>query len=161
MKLLIYPDPLLKRKPLKVNIFSKNLHKTIQKMFQMLYKFNGVGLAATQLGLPYNIAVINPSREAHKEIALINLKITRMSEETSNEEEGCLSLPGLSTRVKRSLKVTCEYFNPDGKKMTMDADGLIARIIQHEADHLNGILFIDRLPEEQQEYLLSKYKKTS
>ncbi|MEK7309620.1 MAG: peptide deformylase [Planctomycetota bacterium] len=156
MKILTYPHPSLQRKSAAIKVFNKELAKIAKDMFQFMYKLNGVGLAATQVGLPYSIAVINPSRKTSDEIVLINPRFTKTSRETVREDEGCLSVPGLSARVKRHSGVTCEYHNLKGEKVVLEARELLARILQHEIDHLNGILFIDRLADDERKILLTK-----
>lgn len=156
MKILTYPHPSLKRKSTAIKMFNKELAKIAKAMFQFMYKLNGVGLAATQVGLPYSIAVINPTRKTSDEIVLINPLFTKASRETVQEDEGCLSVPGISARVKRHTDVTCEYYNLKGEKVILEAHELMARILQHEIDHLNGILFIDRLTDDERKILLDK-----
>jgi peptide deformylase len=154
MKMLTYPNPSLNKKAAAVKVFNKELAKTAKELFQFMYKFNGVGLAATQVGLPYSIAVINPTRKSADEIVLINPRLTKTGPEIVCEEEGCLSVPGVSARVKRFTGVTCEYHNLKGEKVVLEARDLLARILQHEIDHLNGILFIDRVPAGERKSLL-------
>ncbi|MEW6026631.1 MAG: peptide deformylase [Planctomycetota bacterium] len=156
MKILTYPNPKLKRKAEAVKAFNKELAKIAKEMFQFMYKLNGVGLAATQIGLPYCLAVVNPTRQPAGEIVLINPRFTKTGPGTVNEDEGCLSVPGLSARVKRFANVTCEYQNLKGEKVVLEARELLARILQHEIDHLNGILFIDRLSEDERKLLLNR-----
>lgn len=156
MKILTYPHPSLQKKSGAIKIFNKELANIARKMFQFMYKLNGVGLAATQVGLPYSIAVINPTRQTSDEIVLINPRFIKTSRETVHEDEGCLSVPGLSARVKRHIGVTCEYHNLKGEKAVLEARELLARILQHEIDHLNGILFIDRLTDDERKALLTK-----
>lgn len=159
MKILTYPNPSLKKKAAPIKTFNKELAKIAKEMFQFMYKLNGVGLAATQVGLPYSIAVINHTRKTSDEIVLINPRFIKAGPEIVNEEEGCLSVPGLSARVKRFGSVTCEYHNLKGEKVVLEARELLARILQHEIDHLNGILFIDRLGEDERKALLNKDAK--
>jgi len=156
MKILTYPHPSLKRKSTPIKVFNKELAKIAKEMFQFMYKLNGVGLAATQIGLPYSIAVINPTRKTSDEIVLINPRFTKIGPGTVSEEEGCLSVPGISARVKRFNSVICEYHNLKGEKVVLEARELLARILQHETDHLNGVLFIDRLGEDERKLLLTK-----
>jgi len=157
MKIIVYPDPFLKKKTVSVKAFDKKLQKTVRKMFDMMYKENGVGLAANQIGVPYNIVVINPTKKKADEIIMVNPKITNAGGIVCEEEEGCLSVPGLAAKVKRFTKVSCEFHDLEGKKLKADIEGLLARVAQHEIDHLNGILFIDRLPEGEREVLIKKY----
>ncbi|MFH1231767.1 MAG: peptide deformylase [Planctomycetota bacterium] len=157
MKILTYPDQFLSRESTPVKVFNKNLRQLCQKMFELMYKQNGVGLSATQIGLPHSIVVVNPTKKTSDEIVLINPKIIKTSGKTCEEEEGCLSVPNLSAGIKRFVKITCQSFNLEGKKTISDFEGLLSRIIQHEIDHLNGILFIDRLPEDKRKLLLQNY----
>jgi len=156
MKILTYPHPSLQRKSGSIKIFNKELANIAKKMFHLMYKLNGVGLAANQVGLPYSIAVINPTRKESEEIVLVNPRLIKASRETIHEDEGCLSVPGVSAQVKRHLGVTCEYYNLKGEKAVLDARELLAKILQHEIDHLNGILFIDRLSAEERQEALRK-----
>lgn len=145
MKILTYPHPALGKKAPAIRLFNKELANITRKMFQLMYKLNGVGLAANQVGLPYSIAVINPTRKESDELVLVNPRITKTSSETIIEDEGCLSLPGISAQVRRHIGVTCEYCDLKGEKKVLAAQALLAKILQHEIDHLNGILFIDRI----------------
>lgn len=156
MKILTYPHPALQRKSVTVKVFNKELANIARKMFQLMYKLNGVGLAATQVGLPYSIAVINPTRKTSDEIVLLNPRFIKTSKETITEDEGCLSVPGVSAQVKRHISVTCEYHNLKGEKIILEARELLAKILQHEIDHLNGILFIDKLSANERKSALSE-----
>jgi peptide deformylase len=157
MKILTYPDPFLSRKSITVKSFNKNLRQLCQKMLELMYKQNGVGLAATQIGILYSIIVINPTKKTSDEIVLINPKIIKASPKVCEEEEGCLSIPNLSAKIKRLEKITCQFFNAEGRKNILDFDVFLSRIIQHEIDHLNGILFIDRLSADKRKLLLQTY----
>ena len=121
-----------------------NLTAILSSMFLVMYKHKGVGLAANQLGLKERIAVVDILDEKFPAMTLINPTIV----ESSGEEtmiEGCLSLPGFSDNVKRALKIKVKNFDFEGKESIIEAEGYLARAIQHEIDHLSGILFLDRL----------------
>jgi peptide deformylase len=106
----------------------------------------GVGLAAPQVGIAKLVAVVNPEPEEQKSLLkMANPRIIWTSKETEAIEEGCLSVPGIRGEVVRHLKIKVAYQDETGKERTLEAEGLLARIIQHELDHLNGVLFIDRL----------------
>ena len=106
----------------------------------------GVGLAAPQIGVSKQIAIMNPEPEDDaKLIKMINPRIVAVSDEKVKIEEGCLSVPGVRADVERPERVTVLYQDENGKERTLEAEGLLARIVQHELDHLNGVLFIDRL----------------
>lgn len=110
-------------------------------MFETMYDAKGVGLAAPQIGKNIRLAIIDIGDDP---IVLINPKITKMSgKETC--DEGCLSFPGLSEKVERAVKVITEYTDLDGDRYEMEAEGLLARAIQHELDHLDGVVFVDRI----------------
>jgi peptide deformylase len=123
------------------------LHKTVRQMFDLMYEAEGVGLAANQVDLPYRLFVINLKSDPEakdEEYAFINPVITDRKG-TVEAQEGCLSLPGLYGDVRRSERVTLNAYDLSGQELTLDLDGLFARAVQHEIDHLDGILFIDRL----------------
>ncbi len=118
-------------------------------MFELMYAAKGVGLAANQVDLPYRLFIINLESDPaapEGEFAFLNPVLTNRKG-NAEAEEGCLSLPGLYGDVKRSERVTLNAYNLAGEEVTMDLDGLFARAVQHEIDHLDGILFIDRLSE--------------
>jgi peptide deformylase len=170
MKLTIlkYPDPKLRRKAQDVRQINKDLKQLARKMLDLMYKENGVGLAATQVGKPLRMLVINLSKKPAGEIVLINPKINKKSGKI-HEEEGCLSVPGFSAKVSRHKRILCEALNLDGRKIEIDT-GLIpvteeqsiqdnlSRVIQHEMDHLDGVLFVDYLTEEEKKALKEKVK---
>jgi peptide deformylase len=144
MRILTYPHPALKRKAHPVKEINKRLAKFVREMFDTMYKANGVGLAGPQVNFPFAVAVINLTRKPADELVLINPKITKASG-TLFYDEGCLSLPDFTAKIKRSKKVSCEAQDLSGNKFTVQVDDLLARAIQHEIDHLNGILLLDRL----------------
>jgi peptide deformylase len=125
------------------------LKELVGQMFEIMYEFRGVGLAANQVNLPIRLFVANPSgeREEGPELVFINPVIVK-SNGSVVSEEGCLSLPGLNAPVKRSKTLQVNAFALDGTEINANIDGFLSRIIQHEIDHLDGVLFIDRLSEE-------------
>jgi len=151
-KIVTLPDPVLKRKAHTVNKFDKNLHTLIDDMVETMREAPGVGLAAPQIGLSERIIVVEyyereedeENEEAPKKVwAMINPEIVKASEETLMGVEGCLSLPGLLGEVERHAVVQVKGLNRHGKPMKVKAKGWLARIFQHEIDHLNGVLFPD------------------
>ncbi|MFH1226603.1 MAG: peptide deformylase [Planctomycetota bacterium] len=144
MRILTHPNPVLKRKAQPVKEINKRLSKLVREMFETMYKANGVGLAGPQVDFPFAVAVINLTRKPADEIVLINPRITKASGALICDE-GCLSLPQFTAKIKRSKKVVCEAHDLAGKKVTIEAEDVLARAIQHELDHLNGILLLDRL----------------
>lgn len=147
MHIIQYPHPTLRHvsKPLKR--VDQELASAVREMFELMYEAKGIGLAANQVDLPYRLFVINlasdPAAE-DQEFAFLNPVLTGRKG-NAEAEEGCLSLPGVYGDVKRSERVTLNAFNLSGQELTMELDGLFARAVQHEIDHLDGILFIDRL----------------
>lgn len=152
-KIVTLPDPVLKRKAHTVNKFDKNLQTLLDDMVETMRDAPGVGLAAPQIGLSERIIVIEYyEREEDEEVeeapkkvwALINPEITKTSEERLIGVEGCLSIPGLIGEVERHAEVHVKGLNRHGKPTKVKAKGWLARIFQHEIDHLNGILFTER-----------------
>ena len=147
------PDPVLKRKAHAVTTFDKNLKTLIEDMVETMREAPGVGLAAPQIGLSDRIIVVEyyereedeENEDAPKKVwAVINPEITKSSEETLMGVEGCLSIPGLVGEVERHAEVQVKGLNRHGKPMKIKAHGWLARIFQHEIDHLNGVLFTER-----------------
>lgn len=118
------------------------LHGTIEEMFQAMASANGVGLAAPQVGIAKRFFVIIAEDDVRR--VFINPQIIKTSEEMEDYDEGCLSIPGVTEKIRRASKITVQAANEKGRHFTLEADGLLARIIQHENDHLDGILYIDR-----------------
>lgn len=156
LKIRTYPDPALKKKAEPVRAFNKELANIARNMFRIMYNLNGVGLAANQVGLSQRLVVINPTRNEADELVLVNPRLVRTGSEVIIEDEGCLSLPGISVLVRRHKDITCEYFSLKGEKRSLEAGGLMAKILQHEIDHLNGVLCIDRISEPQRRAALRK-----
>lgn len=136
------PDPVLRQKAKRVGIIDKSLQRLINDMIETMHAAPGVGLAAPQVGVPLRIVVIGIPDE--KDIVLVNPEIVRRSGERVIDE-GCLSLPGYIGQVKRSETVTVKGLNAEGKEIRLKGHDLLAQAIEHEIDHLNGVLYIDRL----------------
>jgi peptide deformylase len=147
MEIVNYPHPALRWKSSDVSRIDDTLRETVREMFELMYAHNGIGLAANQVALPFRFFVANLTGEAaepEEEIVFINPQILKRRG-TELGEEGCLSLPGLYADVKRSAGIVVEAFDLDGQLFRAELDELGARAVQHEIDHLDGILFIDRL----------------
>jgi peptide deformylase len=132
----------LRQKSKRVPKGMQDLEKLIADMFETMEAAPGVGLAAPQIGIPIRLIVFSADE---KRMALLDPEIVRASTEMVEEEEGCLSLPNYYGPVKRHVTVTVKARTPAGKEIRLKADGLLARVLQHEIDHLNGALFIDRM----------------
>lgn len=147
MEVLVYPDPVLRRGGKVVTVFDTALRDLAAQMMEAMYEEGGVGLAAPQVGVEQKLLVLNPSgnrQERSGELTLLNPRITRKKGREFGEE-GCLSFPGLHAEVERWVDITVTYQDLDGKEQTMTASGWLARIVQHELDHLEGVVFVDRL----------------
>lgn len=159
-EIITLPDPVLRlvSTPVAVNA---PLRKLVDDMFETMYDAPGIGLAAIQIGVPQRLFVLDLARkeEVSKPIAFINPTITRVSEELSPYEEGCLSIPEYFAEVSRPAKISVNYQDLDGKAQTLEADGLLATCIQHEMDHLNGVLFIDYLSRLRRSRVITKFTK--
>jgi len=155
-----YPDPVLKEQAKPVTEIDSRVRKLIDDMAETMYDAPGIGLAANQVGKLEQIVVIDLQKPEIQQglIALINPVIIK-AEGTTKYEEGCLSVPGFYAKVKRHEKVTVRALSPEGKQITLEADGLLAIALQHEIDHLNGYLFVDRLGPVGRELFKRKWKK--
>lgn len=152
-------DPVLRRKAAPVADITDDMRRLIRDMFDTMYAEEGVGLAAPQVGVSDRIIVIDPHLEGEESFALINPEIIEASRESEKGEEGCLSIPGLRDLVERSTSVRVRGLTPDGELREVAAEGLLARILQHEVDHLDGVLFLDRLSPLKRKLLLAKWQK--
>lgn len=150
-------EEVLQEKCQKVTKFDNALKILVDAMFETMDEADGVGLAAPQVGVTQRLFVIH-IRGGEKR-AYINPQIIETSIETSTDEEGCLSVPGVWHDVQRPSRVTVQAQDVEGKVFQVKADGLLARAIQHENDHLNGVLFIDRLNDEEREKMVQAYEK--
>jgi peptide deformylase len=161
-EIVLLGDPVLRQPAAEVEVFDGALAHLVQDMFETMYHAEGVGLAAPQIGISKRILVADVrARDGNQtgQVALINPKIVSFSERTEREAEGCLSIPGVDELVERSWSVEVHAQNVDGKPVHFEVDALLARCLQHEIDHLDGILFIDRVSPLKRRMLLSKYKK--
>lgn len=155
-----YPDPILRKKAETLKEVTESDRQLIGDMIETMRAAEGVGLAANQVGVPKRIFVFNPSLDEWKSEALINPHIIkRRGRQTS--EEGCLSLPDISEKVRRPSYLLIEGLDINGKQYKFEANGLLARIIQHEIDHLNGILLISRVNPLRRIKALRQLKRTS
>src|SRR5262245_15190797 len=147
LDVVVYPDPALRRGGQTITAFDQALRDLAARMFAAMYAEGGVGLAAPQVAIEQKLLVLNPSGKADDrsgELALVNPRITQKKGREFGEE-GCLSFPGIYAEVERWRDITITYQDLDGKEQKLAAGDWLARIIQHEMDHLDGVLFIDRL----------------
>lgn len=150
-------EEVLTEKAQPVKTFDSALGILVDAMFETMEEADGVGLAAPQVGVSQRLFVIDV-RDG-KRWTFINPEIIATSEECESAEEGCLSIPGVFSEVSRAVRVTVQAQNIQGKPFTVEADGLFARAIQHELDHLNGVLFIDRLDKEEHDRAVRSFER--
>ena len=152
------PDPRLTAVSTQVEKVDAEIRKLVADMTESMYAADGIGLAAVQIGVPKRVLVIDLDlREGEKNPrAFINPKILWASDEMATFEEGCLSVPEIWDDVERPARIRCEFVDLDGKTQTLEADGLLATCLQHEMDHLEGVLFIDHLSRLKRTMLLKK-----
>ena len=160
-EILIEPDPILRKKSDPLEKVDDELRKLLDDMIETMYEAPGIGLAAVQIGILKRLIVIDTSKKDEKKnpIFLINPEITYKSTNTSLYEEGCLSLPGHFAEIERPAECHLNYIDYFGKEKKLEAKGLLATCIQHEVDHLNGILFIDYLSKLKKDMIIKKLKK--
>ena len=159
-KILTEPDPFLRQKSTDVEKVDNNIRKLMDDMLETMYDAPGIGLAAIQIGVPKRVIVIDLSRDEKKPpMYFVNPKIIVKSEINSTYEEGCLSVPGQFAEVDRPDKCHISYLDYNGQKQELKAEGLLATCIQHEMDHLEGILFIDYLSKLKKNFIVKKLSK--
>jgi peptide deformylase len=148
LQLVEYPHPALLRRTRPLVKIDDGVCEAVEQMFDIMYESGGIGLAANQVALPYRLFIINLEArpDAGEELVFINPTLSR-PRGTAVQEEGCLSLPGLRMDVRRPERVVVDAWSLEGEPIHLDLDGLLARVVQHEFDHLEGRLFTDRLPE--------------
>jgi peptide deformylase len=152
----LYGDPVLRQAAAPVREITPEIKQIVADMTETMWHQVGIGLAAPQVGLPHRILVMDDGKRGVQ--TLINPVIESRSG-TVREEEGCLSLPGIFAEVERSRTITVRATDADGKPISFEAGGLKARVVQHEMDHLDGVLFIDRLPPVTRDRIKKKIQK--
>jgi peptide deformylase len=159
LEIRIMGDPVLREEADAVDTIDDEIRQLARDMFDTMYEADGVGLAAPQVGITRRLIVVDPREEGVTPRALVNPRVKETSTETDRAEEGCLSIPGLKEVVERQAEVVVEAEDLDGVTQTIEADGLLARVLLHEIDHLNGILFVDRVSPLKRRMLMKKWKK--
>ena len=159
--ILTAPDPRLQAVSTDIETVDADIRKLVDDMADSMYAADGIGLAAVQIGVPKRVIVIDLDQKEGKKNprAFINPKILWASEELAVFEEGCLSVPEIWDDVERPARIRCEYLDRDGNKQLLEADGLLATCLQHEMDHLNGVLFIDHLSRLKRSMVIKKLTK--
>jgi len=145
---VLFPDPVLRKETEEITAFDDELKGVVEGMFERMFESQGVGLAAPQVGLSMRLFVLNDEGDKDKperNLALINPTIKSFGGKKTRHEEGCLSLPGVHADITRPEKCVVHHFDVDGNEVEKEYDGFVARIIQHEYDHLQGVLLVDRM----------------
>lgn len=160
-KIVIEPDPILRKKSENLEKVDDQLRGLLDDMLETMYSAPGIGLAAVQVGILKRAIVIDVSKDKEKKnpFFLINPEIIYKSKNTSTHEEGCLSLPGYFAEIERPAECQVKYIDYHGKKKEIKASGLLSTCIQHEIDHLNGVLFIDYLSKLKRDMIVKKLVK--
>ncbi len=160
-EILVLPDPRLRAVADPIEEVDDSVRKLAADMLETMYEAPGIGLAATQIGEMKRIVVMDLSKddEPKAPIVMINPEILRFSEDTTVTEEGCLSIPELYYEVERPASVTVRYTDLDGKAVEKEADDRLAICVQHEIDHLDGVLYIDYLSRLKRDRVLKKFEK--
>jgi peptide deformylase len=163
LPILEAPHPLLKARAAPVEAFDEGLRKLAQDMFDTMYLAPGIGLAAPQVGVLKRVCVADISDrkkgEPPRQLVLVNPEVVWRSSEAETQEEGCLSLPNQFADVSRPLAVRVRYLDLEGGERQLSADGLLARCLQHEIDHLDGVLFTDRISTLKRDMIMRKLLK--
>ncbi|MDR0645015.1 MAG: peptide deformylase [Treponema sp.] len=157
MEILLLGNETLKQKAISIRNITAETAKIAGELINLMHKGKGVGLAGPQVGVMEKIFVVHV--EGDEPRVFINPSILETSEKTSKYEEGCLSIPGVWADVIRPEKVKLQAWNETGRPFTLETSGILARVILHEYDHLEGVLFIDRLSEQKRNKVIAKYEK--
>ena len=160
-EILKEPNKVLRQKSLKVEVVDKDIQKLIDDMLETMYAAPGIGLAAIQVGVPKRVIVLDLARkdEPGKPMCFVNPEVIEKSQKNSVYEEGCLSVPGQFAEIERPDKCHIKYLDYYGKPQEVKAEGMLATCIQHEIDHLEGILFIDYLSKLKRSMIVKKLSK--
>jgi len=162
-RIVLLGEEVLREPGVEVDEFDDDLRKLVEDMLATMYYAEGIGLAAPQIGVSLRVCVLDLNDEDDPEAGrwvFVNPVIVEASDEVDKASEGCLSIPEMEDVVTRSVRVTVRGFDTEGQAIEVEADGLLARALQHEIDHLDGVLFIDRLSAYKRRALLKKWKKS-
>jgi peptide deformylase len=160
LEVCIFGNPVLRRKAGAVLAFDEGLRRFAAGLVETMYAKDGVGLAAPQVGQSLRVVAIDATGGEEPALVLVNPEITSFSEEVEDYEEGCLSVPDIRLDVRRPIRVSAKARDLNGKEHRLEnVEGLLARVLQHEIDHLDGILFVDRVSSEQRQLVDAKLKK--
>lgn len=157
------PDPVLRKKSAAVEQVDDDLRRLLDAMLETMYEAPGIGLAGIQVGVPKQVITIDTSRDEgpREPLYLINPEILAISDDRSTYEEGCLSIPDYFAEIERPASVRVRYVDYDGEQKELTAEGLLSTVIQHEIDHLNGVLFVDYLSKLKRDLVIRKFTKAA
>ena len=159
-KILKFPDQDLRIKAKPVETFDEELKTLTDDMFETMHSVNGIGLAATQIGVAKQVAVIDISAEKNEPLVIVNPAIQILDpSKTEDYDEGCLSVPGFFEKISRPSDIKLSYQDLNGKKQEIKPEGLLTKVVQHELDHLNGRLFVDHISEPKRRRIRNKIVK--
>lgn len=158
LKIELLGSDVLRRPAKEIDVIDDDLRTLVRDMFETMYDAEGIGLAGPQVGIGRRLIVVDVNQEETGPFALINPRIVDRVAETDRAEEGCLSIPGVSSIVERSSRVVVEALSESGEPVRIEADGLLGRCLQHEIDHLDGVLFVDRLSPLKRNMVLKRYR---
>jgi peptide deformylase len=161
--LIILPDPILREVSKPIETIDSEVKKLADDMLETMYDAPGIGLAAIQIGVARRMLVLDVSKDGEDKAPLvfINPEVVSASDARSVYEEGCLSIPDYYAEVERPAAITVKHLDRDGKERLTEADGLLATCLQHEIDHLNGVLFIDHISKLKREMVIRKFTKAA
>ncbi|MBL4608847.1 MAG: peptide deformylase [Pseudomonadales bacterium] len=159
LEILEFPDPRLRNKAKAVKVVDKSIQKLIHDMLETMYNAPGIGLAATQVNVHKRVVVMDISPDQDQPRVFINPKITPIEEQTTESQEGCLSVPGFYEQIMRYEKINVSALDKNGQAFELDCDDLLSVCIQHEVDHLNGKLFVDYISSLKRQRIKKKLEK--
>ena len=159
-KLHLLGSPVLRQRAAPVAAVDEEVQRLVDDLFETMRAAKGVGLAANQVGVARRVAVVDTGEEAPPPLVLVNPRLVQVSDGTETVEEGCLSIPDLYGDVERPLAVVLEALDREGRPFRIDLSGFKARAVQHEIDHLDGVLFLDHLSAVKRSLLVAKWKKS-
>ena len=146
LRIVLYPDPVLRKASEPVPEVTDEVRRVARRMLQIMHEARGVGLAAPQVGLSWRMFVANPTGDPADDQVFINPKLSKATPHTHTRDEGCLSIPNVTGDITRPQGITIEALDENGRAFQLTADDLAARVWQHENDHLDGVLILDRMP---------------
>lgn len=145
LKIVLYPDPVLRRQADPITVINDEVRQTAKRMLELMHQAPGVGLAAPQVGLSWRLFVANATGDPKDDLVFINPVLSQPSRQTDEREEGCLSLPDITGLIRRPAAITITALDLEGQEFILTSAELPARIWQHETDHLDGVLIVDRM----------------